>query len=138
MKSLSLFFTISIVIMCLSFRADTPHFAIIGRWAATDSKETYIEYVFYKNKKYEIVTKDKKQKSDKTTEMKYTFDDSKSPAWIDLEIINKKDPRMSLKILGIIEIIDENNFKMNIGGMKDRPSDFSGNNVAAFHRMEKP
>jgi hypothetical protein len=137
MKSTSFFLTIIIAVMCLSFRTDTNHFTIIGRWATTDSKGEYIEYVFSKNNKYEIATKDKKQKSDRTTEMKYTFDDSRSPIWIDLEVISKKDPRMSLKILGIIEIIDENNFKMNIGGMKDRPSDFSGSNVATFHRMAK-
>jgi hypothetical protein len=138
MKSTSFFFTIIFAILCLSFRANNPHFNILGRWTTTDSKGEFIEYDFSKNGKYEIATKDKKQKSDRTMEMKYTFDDSKSPAWIDLEIINKKDPRMSLTIQGIVEVIDENNFKMNLGGMKDRPFDFSGNNVAIFHRIIKP
>ena len=113
-------------------------FTILGKWSTTDSKGVYIEYGFMNHGKYEIVTKDKTQKGDKTTEMKYTFDETKSPAWIDFEIINKKDRNMSLKILGIIEIIDENSFKMNLGGLKDRPVDFSGSNVAIFHRTAKP
>jgi uncharacterized protein (TIGR03067 family) len=139
MKSISFFLIISIAILCLSFHTDGSKFNILGRWVTTDSKGAYIEYGFEGHGKYELITKDKQQKTDKITEMKYTFDDSKSPAWIDFEIINKKDPSMSLKIVGIIEIIDENNFKMNLGGMKERPTDFSGSNIATFHRtITKP
>jgi Txe/YoeB family toxin of Txe-Axe toxin-antitoxin module len=140
MKSTTSFFAIVLAIICLSFRTDgnAEGFTILGKWVTTDSKGTFIEYGFASNGKYEIVTKDKIQKSDKTMGMNYTFDDTKSPAWIDLEIINKKDPKMSLKILGIIQIIDENSFKMNLGDMKNRPMDFSGSNVAIFSRPKKP
>jgi hypothetical protein len=140
MKSTASFLTIVLAIICLSFRtSQNPKlFTIVGKWATTDLKGAYIEYDFARNGKYEIVTKEKVQKTDKTTEMNYTFDDSRSPAWIDLEVINKKDPKMSLKIVGIIQIIDEKSFKMNLGDMKNRPMDFSGNNVAIFNRTTKP
>jgi uncharacterized protein (TIGR03067 family) len=140
MRSTTSLFTIMLAMICLSFHTDgnSERFTITGRWATTDAQGTFIEYNFTNHGKYEIVTKDKIQKSDKTMGMNYTLDDTKSPAWIDFEIINKKDPKMSLKILGIIQIIDENNFKMNLGDIKGRPTDFSGDNVAAFHRTAKP
>jgi hypothetical protein len=140
MKSTASLFAIVLVMICLAFRtAQKPKpFTITGKWATTDSRGGTIEYDFAPDGKYEIVTKEKTQKTDKTTEMKYIFDDTKSPAWIDLEIINKKDPKMSLKLLGLIQIIDEKSFKLNLGDMKNRPKDFSGSNVAIFNRTVKP
>jgi hypothetical protein len=136
MKSTASLSAIVLVIICLSFRTGQKPkpFTIAGKWVTTDSKGASIEYDFARDGKYEIATKDKVQKTDKTTEMKYTFDDTRSPAWIDLEIINKKDPKMSLKILGVIQIIDEKSFKLNLGDMRNRPKDFSGSNVAIFSR----
>ncbi|HSH67396.1 MAG TPA: hypothetical protein VLB84_16750, partial [Bacteroidia bacterium] len=76
------------------------------------------------------------QKTDKKAELNYVFDQSKSPFWIDLILRNKKDSKMTLTLKGILEVIDKDNIKINIGGI-DRPTDFFGNKVAAFQRAEK-
>ena len=76
------------------------------------------------------------QKTDKKAELTYVFDQTKSPIWIDLIMKNKKDERMTLVIKGIVEIVDQDNIKMNMGG-DERPSDFFGKKVAAFQRTSK-
>lgn len=129
------FTLVSITILCfsaVSFSQTAP-FSIIGKWNTLDEKGNIMSYTFKKDGHYEITSKGLSQRSDKESEMTYIFDLKPSPYCLDLKIKNKKDERMSLTILGIVEVIDNDNIKVNLGGM-ERPSDFFGKKVAAFQR----
>lgn len=121
---------------CVSFQSQNPPFSIVGKWQTIDEKGNLMSFEFKKDGHYEMTTSEGTQKTDKKAELTYVFDQSKSPFWIDLILRNKKDSRMTLTLKGILEVIDKDNIKINIGGI-DRPTDFFGNKVAAFQRAEK-
>ncbi len=137
MKSRFFLAVIFFAITCLSFQTAQTDFTILGKWATIDSKGLFIEYTFLKDGHYKLSTKESQQKTNATAELKYTFDTKHTPAWIDLEIKNKKDEKMSIKMLGIIEVIDKDNFKINLSTFEERPTDFSDNKIAVFKRVSK-
>lgn len=135
MRSISL---LAITIFCsvLSSFAQTPPFSIVGKWNTLDEKGNIISYTFKKDGHYEISGKGLNQKTNKQSELTYKYDPAQSPDWIDLYIKNKKDALLSLTILGVVEVIDNDNIKVNLGDM-ERPTDFFGKKVAAFQRDSK-
>lgn len=138
MKKQHLFTAILFIILStsLSSIAQPTKFSIIGKWQTIDEKGNLMSFTFKEDGHYEMTTPEGTQKTDKKAELSYTFDQSKSPIWIDLVMRNKNDERMTLTIKGIIEIVDNDNIKMNMGG-DERPTDFFGRKVAAFQRASK-
>lgn len=118
-----------------SFSQTVP-FSIIGKWNTLDEKGNVLSYTFKKDGHYEVTGKGISQKSNKESEMTYKYDPEQSPDQLDLIIKNKKDVRMSLTILGIVEVVDNDNIKINLDG-NERPTDFFGKRVAAFQRESK-
>jgi uncharacterized protein (TIGR03067 family) len=137
MKQFYVFAAILITLFCSSFSPSSdPKFSIIGKWSTLDEKGNIMSFTFKEDGHYEMSTPEGTQKTDKKAELTYVFDQTKSPIWIDLIMKNKKDERMTLVIKGIVEIVDQDNIKMNMGG-DERPSDFFGKKVAAFQRTSK-
>jgi uncharacterized protein (TIGR03067 family) len=126
------------IVLCtaLSSFSQTQPFSIIGKWNTLDEKGNLMSYTFKKNGQYEISGKGISQKTNKESVMTYKYDAAQSPDQLDLTITNKKDERMSLTILGIVDVIDNDNIKVNLGGM-ERPTDFFGKKVSAFQRDSK-
>ena len=138
MKQFYLFSLILIVTLSSSFSPinENTKFSIIGKWVTQDDKGNLMSFTFKEDGHYEMNTPEGTQKTDKKADLSYVFDQSKSPMWIDLIMKNKKDERMTLTLKGIVEIVDNDNIKMNMGG-DERPSDFFGKKVAAFQRASK-
>ena len=138
MKQITVLFILLLSVTTTSFSQNSPSssFSIVGKWNTLDEKGNLMSYTFKKDGHYEITAKGTSQKSNKQTELIYKYDAAASPDQLDLLIKNKKDERMSLTILGIVEVIDNDNIKINLGGI-ERPTDFFGKKVAAFQRDSK-
>ncbi len=128
-----------ILMAALSFsfsQKDKNKFSIIGKWQAMDEKGELMTYTFKEKGQYEMEKNKEVLKTSKTMEFTYKLDMGQSPPWIDFVIKDIKENGKSLTMLGIIEIIDNENIKINIGG-QERPVDFFGKHVIVLQKNSK-
>lgn len=134
MKKLSFLFSlVASVALFYAFKSKDEKFSIIGKWNGKDKTGSMI-INFLPDGHYEMIQEGKVQKSDEKMELTYKFDNTHSPAWLDLIMTLKAEKPIVMGMEGIVNVIDNNTLKANFG-TKERPNEFAGPKVTDFKRI---
>lgn len=146
-----LLYLMSLLYMSFVPLQSPPPFSLVGTWEG-GSADKKGRLVFRENGELEMHAQGQAPlKTNEEGRVTYVFDNTKSPAWLDIVIVPLAPPdtetmqRMQLpteiRMLGIVEIISADEIKLQLASemvTQDRPNSFeSVRNAVIFRRVRK-
>ena len=140
MKKILLLFLIPLTLTSFNGSTKSEDFNIVGKWKGDDGND--VGYLVFLEDNYayleiegQIIGGKEFEVKGKKGSMTYVLDYTTNPIQIDL-ITTRFDTDKTLKLLGIIDIINKNEVIVSLGFNGSRPTNFDTDESMTFKRVE--
>ena len=140
MKKILLLFIVTLSLTSFNITNNSEDFNIVGKWEGNDDIE--IGYLVFLENNYaylevggQIIGGKDFEVDGKKGSMTYVLDYSTTPIQLDF-ITTRHDTKKTLKLLGIIDIINKDEIKVSLGFTGNRPTNFDTADSMTFKRVE--